>query len=124
MLSKLEESRYAEVKERHRGFISEFPLINAVVSKLQKGLVYVDPESNSSFIATKAGFSLLISDESASVNGVLFDDLRQCHDLPNYIHIYSPPASLTAYLGKVVQSVQDSAASPVPAAGYCQGAGL
>ena len=34
------------------------------------------------------------------INGALFDDLRQCHDLPNYIHIYSPPASLTAYLAK------------------------
>lgn len=97
MLSKLEESRYADVKEQYREVISQFPLINAVVSKLQKGLVYVDPESNSSFISTKAGFSLFNYDESASVNGALFDGLRHCVDLPNYIHIYSPPRSLAAY---------------------------
>jgi hypothetical protein len=78
MLSKLEESGYAEVKERHRELISQFPLINAVISKVQKGLVYVDPVSHSSFISTKAGFSLFIYDESATGNGDFFKGLRHC----------------------------------------------
>jgi hypothetical protein len=98
MLSKLEENRYPEVKQRHYHSISQFPLINAVASKLQKGFIYVDSESNSSFICTKAGFSLFIRDESLGVDGALFDGLRHALDLPNYIHIYSPPRSLAAYL--------------------------
>ncbi|PYJ09986.1 MAG: hypothetical protein DMF06_07960 [Verrucomicrobia bacterium] len=97
MLARLEESGYAEVKERHREPISQFPLINAVVSKVQKGLVYVDPVSKSSFIATKAGFSLFVGDESANDNGNFFEGLKDCLDLPNYVHIYSPPRSLAAY---------------------------
>jgi hypothetical protein len=97
MLSKLEESGYAEVKERHRELISQFPLINAVLSKLQKGLVYVDPVSNSSFISTKAGFSLFVYDESETGNGDLFGGLKDCLDLPNYVHIYSPSRSLISY---------------------------
>jgi hypothetical protein len=100
MLSKLEECRYATVKEQHREIISQFPLINAVVSEVQNGLVYVDPDSDNSFISTKAGFSLFIYDESASVNGALIGDLRHCLDLPNYIHIYAPPRSLAACLEK------------------------
>ena len=95
MLAKLEEGGYAEIKERYRELISQFPLINAVVSKLQKGLIYVDPVSSSSFISTKAGFSLFVCDESA--NGNLFGGLKDCLDLPNYVHIYSPPKSLAAY---------------------------
>lgn len=97
MLSKLEESGYAEVKERHRELISQFPLINAVVSKLQKGHVYVDPVSRSSLIATKAGFSLFVYEESATGNRDLFEGLKDCLDLPNYVHIYSPPRSLVSY---------------------------
>jgi hypothetical protein len=100
MLSKLEESRYPAVKERHREIISQFPLINAVASELQKGLIYVDPESNRSVISTKAGFSLLLCDEAASADGAFIDDLRQCLDLPDYIHIYAPPGSLISYFEK------------------------
>jgi GNAT acetyltransferase-like protein len=98
MLSRLEESRYPEVKRQHRDLISQFPLINAVASRLQKGLVYADLESNTSFIATKAGFSLLIQDESSGNDGALLDGLRRDRDLPSYIHIYSPPTSFATYV--------------------------
>jgi GNAT superfamily N-acetyltransferase len=98
MLSKLEESRYPEVKRRHHELISQFPLINAVASQLQKGFIYVDPESNGSFIGTKAGFSLFIQDESSADYGIFCDHLKQTADLPNYIHIYSPSTALTACL--------------------------
>jgi GNAT acetyltransferase len=97
MLSKLEEGRYPEVKRRHHELILQFPLINAVASQLQDGFIYVDPESNSSFIATKAGFSLFIDDESSANHSIFCENLRQTVDLPSYIHIYSPPTALAAY---------------------------
>jgi GNAT acetyltransferase len=100
MLTRLEENRYAEIREQYREIISQFPLINAVVSKLQKGFVYVDPVSNCSFVSTKSGFSLFVPAGPAGLGDDLLDVLKNCDDLPNYIHIYSPAQSLADYFKK------------------------
>jgi hypothetical protein len=91
MLSRIQQNEYPAIKERHRGRISQYPLINAVVSAIQDGFVYADPSGNTFFISTKAGFSLFGSLRPApNFERELFDFLKGAPAIPGYLHIYSP----------------------------------
>ena len=94
MLSRIQQHEYATIRERHQGRISQYPLINAVISGIQEGFVYADPSRNTFFISTKAGFSLFDSlDPTPDLDSALFDFLKGTPDLPGYLHIYSPSKS-------------------------------
>lgn len=99
MLARLDPPRYSIIKDLARDLITQYPLINAVVNGIQNGYVYVSPSGDSFFVATKSGFSLFhLEDHSPRSDAALFDFLRHNHDIPNYIHIYSPSRSFSGYL--------------------------
>jgi len=99
MLSRIGQHGYIEIKDSAFDRISHHPLINAVLGGVQEGYVYADSSSGSFFVSTKSGFSLY----NASSYQPLFDEkffefLRANHDIPDYIHIYSPTSSFEDYL--------------------------
>ena len=101
MLSRIEPSRYLEIKEVHHQVISQYPLINAVVSNIQAGFVYADASRQSFYIATKSGFSLFNLPDAGSAstcNHEFFEFLRRTRDIPDYIHIYRPASSFQGYI--------------------------
>jgi GNAT acetyltransferase len=94
MLSRIQQHEYSAIKERHHERISQYPLINAVISATQEGFVYADPSRNTFFISTKAGFSLFDSLRPApNFESELLDFLKGAPDLPGYLHIYRPSRS-------------------------------
>jgi len=94
MLSRIQQNEYPALKERHQGRISQYPLINAVVSAIQDGFVYADSSRNTFFISTKAGFCLFDSlDPAPELESELLDFLKGAADIPGYLHIYSPSRS-------------------------------
>jgi hypothetical protein len=101
MLSRIQQHEYPAIKERHHGRISQYPLINAVISEIQKGFVYADTSRNTFFISTKAGFCLFDSLGSApNFDSELFDFLKGAPDLPGYLHIYSPTKSFQDHIAE------------------------
>jgi len=94
MLSRIQLNEYPAIKERHHGRISQYPLINAVISGIQEGFVYADSSRNTFFISTKAGFSLFDSLRPApNFESELFYFLQHAADIPGYLHIYGPSRS-------------------------------
>lgn len=99
MLSRLDPPLYPGIKRKANDLISKYPLINAVVSGIQEGHVYADVSADVFFISTKSGFSLLSSPPGVpEFNASLFGFLKANHDIPNYIHMYSPAKSFQDYI--------------------------
>jgi hypothetical protein len=99
MLARIQQYEYSAIKERHHKRISQYPLINAVISTTQEGFVYADPSRNTFFISTKAGFSLFDSlDPTPDLDSALFDFLKGAPDLAGYLHIYSPSKSFQEHV--------------------------
>ena len=91
MLSKIKPEKYREIRAAHEDLISQFPLIDAVVSRVQDGFVYADLSMDSVFISTKSGFSLLSTVGNISSDfAALFEFLKVNREIPDYIHIYRP----------------------------------
>lgn len=68
---------------------TRFPLINAVVSGVQCGKVFIN-ESNESLITHKAGFSLIAINPYSGHENELVDFFENSVHLPAYFHVYSP----------------------------------
>lgn len=99
MLARLDARQYSSIKETGRDLITQYPLINAVVSGIQNGHVYADPAADAYFIATKSGFSLFHArNHSSGSDAEFFDFLRHNHEIPNYIHVYSPRQSFERFI--------------------------
>ena len=96
MLSKLDRSKYRDLKDTARDLISSYPLINAVVSGVQEGQVYTDNCNPSFFIATRAGFAC--SNAPHTDDAAFFEFLRTNHDIPSYIHVYAPTKSFADHV--------------------------
>lgn len=89
MLVKIQEKDYRMIKERHHRYISQYPLINAVISAAQEGFVYADPSTGRFFISTKSGFSLYgCFNQASKFEAALFEFLKQTPEIPAYLHIY------------------------------------
>src|SRR5262249_40693366 len=97
MLTRLKVRQYSSVKNAGRELIARYPLINAVVSGIQSGLVYADPATDAYFIATKSGLCLFHVPDRR-LDAASFDFLKHNRDLPNYIHIYAPQRSFETYI--------------------------
>jgi hypothetical protein len=99
ILSRLPERDYPEVKRAHADVVSAYPLINAVVSGVQRGHVYADGTRATLWVSTKSGFGLAAArDDAAAFGGDLFAFLRANPDVPDYLHIYGPPPALLAHV--------------------------
>ena len=100
MLSRVQPNQYREIKEAHQKAILQFPLIDAVISKVQDGFVYANLSMDSVFISTKSGFSLLstVGNTPADFDEALLEFLKANRDIPDYIHIYRPPGSFLEHL--------------------------
>ena len=100
MFSIVEEDRYLELKALHQARITQHPLMNAILSGVQKGLVYESPDASAVLVCARSGFSLL-SMAKKMPPGYCADFwhfLQGNNELPSYIHIYSPPASLVTHV--------------------------
>lgn len=101
MLSRIQQHEYPAIKERHHERISQYPLINAVISAIQEGFVYADPSRNTFFISTKAGFSLFDScGPTPNLESELFEFLKVAPDIPGYLHIYGPSKSFQDHVAR------------------------
>src|SRR5690242_7151973 len=99
MLSRINGDRYATIKASARERISQFPLINAVLSEAQHGQVYEDLSGESFFVATKSGFSLYHPQSpDHEFDNRLLDFLIYNENIPSYIHFYSPSETLKKHL--------------------------
>jgi hypothetical protein len=99
MLARVDAREYSSIKEAGRDLIMQYPLINAVVSGIQNGHVYANGPADAYFIATKSGFSLFHArDHSPESDAAFFDFLRHNREIPNYLHIYSPPPSFAHFI--------------------------
>lgn len=100
MFSRVQPKYYSEIKDAHQRAILQFPLIDAVISKVQDGFVYANPSMDSVFISTKSGFSLVstVDNISSDFAEPLFAFLRANREIPDYIHIYRPPGSFLDHL--------------------------
>ena len=100
MFSSVQPKDYREIKDAHQTAIPQFPLIDAVVSRVQDGFVYASPSMDSVFISTKSGFSLLstIGNTSSDFAETLFEFLKANREIPDYIHIYRPPGWFLEHL--------------------------
>jgi GNAT superfamily N-acetyltransferase len=96
--SRIEPAGYSEIRLKHYDLITQFPLINAVVSNIQDGFVCADTPRSSFFVSTKSGFSLCSADVSPDGNHALFEFLKRGHDIPNYLHLYNPTKSLQEHV--------------------------
>lgn len=74
-------------------FLTDFPLINAVLSGKQEGRIFELSGSDTVFIQHKSSFSWLQANELIDVKMVLDFFLQEKKLLP-YFHIYNPPGGL------------------------------
>lgn len=100
MFSRVQPNEYREIKDAHQTAIRQFPLIDAVISKVQDGFVYANLSMDAVFISTKSGFSLLstVEDTSSGFDQALFEFLKANQEIPDYIHVYRPPGSFLEHL--------------------------
>ena len=67
-----------------------FPLINAVLSRSQNGMIFneVIPGSRTSFVIHKSGFSFLALEDGEVIDDRIFEFFRVTDEIPSYFHIY------------------------------------
>jgi hypothetical protein len=100
MFSTVEKDQYFELKALHQPRVAQHPLMNAILSGVQKGLVYANPKTSAVFICARAGFCLLsVADEPpVAFNADFWRFLQGNDEIPSYVHIYNPPRSLETYI--------------------------
>jgi GNAT superfamily N-acetyltransferase len=98
MLSAIDPKDFLEVKQKHLELVSQFPLINSVLSRVQHGLVYADAARDWVFVCTKSGFSLVSARGDAAVDQKFLEFLLQNKEIPEYIHLYRAAGSFPGYL--------------------------
>jgi hypothetical protein len=98
MISGIDEEDFHELKQNHLELVSQYPLINAVLSRVQRGFVYVDSARPFFFVCTKSGFSLANGPGNTIPHQEFLEFLLQNKEIPEYIHLYSPAASFQSYL--------------------------
>ena len=98
MLSTIDPADFDQIKQKHHKLVSQFPLINAVLSHVQQGFVFADTERHWFFVCTKSGFSLVNTPEGATIGEDFLRFLRQNKEIPEYIHLYRPHGSFQNYL--------------------------
>ncbi len=101
MIQKVEIENYEVLRQKFYQTISNFPLINAVLSQIQNGFVFSDDKNDVLIVVSKSGFSLVeiedISDEKCET---VFTFLQNNMDIPNYIHLYSPSEFFIQFIEK------------------------
>src|SRR4051812_5140886 len=98
MWSRIEPAGYSRLKAKHRDLIVKYPLINAVLSNLQDGFVYVDSPRAAFLVSTKSGFALFATGASSNGDRELFEFLQGNCDTPDYLHFYDPATSFREYI--------------------------
>jgi len=96
MLAAVDREDFFALKQKHHGLVSQFPLINGVLSSVQHGFVYADAGRDSFYVCTKSGFGLVHSPDA--IGKEFLDFLLQNKEIPEYIHLYQPDASFRKYL--------------------------
>jgi hypothetical protein len=79
-------------------FNSKFPLINAITSGKQEGMIFVDREENIYCVIHKAGFLELHFENMYHALYKVFEFLKKTNEIPKYFHIYNPPESIVNFL--------------------------
>jgi hypothetical protein len=98
MLAALDREHFVELKQKQLEFVSQYPLINAVLSGLQRGFVYADNAYDSFFVCTKFGFSLFRAPDDEAFSQYFLDFLLKNKDIPEYIHFYCAHNSFEKHL--------------------------
>jgi hypothetical protein len=96
MLSAIKREEFSGLKQKHHELVSQFPLINGVLSSVQHGFVYADAGRDSFYVCTKSGFSLVHTPDTIGKD--FLDFLLQNKEIPEYIHLYRPHASFQQHL--------------------------
>jgi hypothetical protein len=95
-LQRIDREEFSGLKQKHQEFVSQFPLINGVLSGVQHGFVYADAGRDSFYVCTKSGFSLVHTPDT--VGKEFLDFLLQNKEIPEYIHLYRPDGSFQKHL--------------------------
>ena len=96
MLTRIDQPDFSALKGQHYEIISQFPLINGVLSGVQHGFVYADAGRDSFYVCTKSGFSLVHTPDELGKE--FLDFLLQNKEIPEYIHLYRPDPSFRKHL--------------------------
>jgi len=96
MLARIDREEYSALKQNHHELVSQFPLINGVLSGVQHGFVYADARRDSFYVCTKSGFSLVHTPNA--IGKEFLDFLIQNKEIPEYIHLYQPDVSFRKHL--------------------------
>lgn len=96
MLARIDREDFSELKQKHHELVSQFPLINGVLSGVQHGLVYADARHDSFYVCTKSGFGLVHTPDA--IGKEFLDFLLQNKEIPEYIHLYRPDDSFQKHL--------------------------
>jgi hypothetical protein len=79
--------------------ITRFPLVNAVVSRVQMGHVYTN-RLGDLFIIHKGGFSRFVPSGNSRHEDQFISLLENTDNIPQYFHLYDPPQPLTDAIEK------------------------
>lgn len=96
MFSSIDRQDFSALKHKHYQLVSQFPLINAVLSGAQHGFVYADTGRDSFYVCTKSGFGLVSA--PGALGKEFCDFLLQNKEIPEYIHLYRPDTSFQQHL--------------------------
>ena len=82
-----------------------FPLINAVLANIQDGKIFeLENEIELFYIINKAGFSYITKRDAVDYSVVL-NFLLYSKDIPDYFHLYDPPAQFIELCSKKIEEV-------------------
>ena len=96
---KVNVKEYSFFKKEFYEEIKLYPIINSVISGLQKGYVYTNEERQILIVISKSGFTL-ISFKHSGLNQEekIFNFFYNCKEIPNYLHIYNPIKFILNYV--------------------------
>src|ERR1051326_1860646 len=99
MFSLVDKNQYPEVLKRHAPRITQFPLISAILHRVQTGFVYASTADGAVFVCAKAGFSQFDTTQSSlSLIERFWHFLQNNNEIPSYIHLYDVPSSLQTFI--------------------------
>jgi hypothetical protein len=96
MLAAIDREEFSELRQKHHELVSQFPLINGVLSGIQHGFVYADADRDSLYVCTKSGFGLVHTPRPLGKE--FLDFLLQNKEIPEYIHLYRPSPEFQQHL--------------------------
>jgi hypothetical protein len=96
MLERIDQDQFSALRQKHHTLVSQFPLINGVLSGVQRGFVYADAARESFYVCTKSGFGLVSA--PGELGKEFLDFLLQNKEIPEYIHLYRPDVSFQKHL--------------------------